>query len=414
MQRIKLIYFVFMWISTSVMGQSEGCTDQNALNYNQDAIVNDGSCIYPLTTYIPNQVNDLPLSVKETSGLIKLKNGFWTHNDSGNTSELFLLDTINYEVIRTVYINSHDNIDWEELTYNENYIFIGDFGNNNGNRIDLRVLRFDKSLLLEENIDTIQAEEIKFSYPDQINFESSNDHNFDCEAFVFFNDSLQLFTKHWGNEYTKHYTLPANPGNYVAILKDSLFVQGQVTASHIQGDTLIALLGYRPNSFFEPFMFLLWDYEGDDFFGGNKRRIKLGTVLDMGQNEAIHFTGDYIGYITSEEIPQMNKNAAIYFFGIAHLFEIDLQIINEKNNSNLAIKVFPNPSKENLTIESAKLLVKEVFLINPSGKIVYHRAIEKQGKYEVMLEIQKIKSGNYFLQIKFVNGDMMVKKIIKE
>ena len=410
----SIICFIGLGVCSCAVGQPAGCTDPNALNYVPNAVVNDGSCNYPFTTYIPEKISDLPSEVNETSGLIQLQNGFWTHNDSGNTPELFLLDSTTFEVIRSVYVKSHTNVDWEELTMSENHVFIGDFGNNNGNRTNLRVLKLDKSLLLDDTVDSIEVDEINFSYPDQTSFDASNEHNFDCEAFVYFNDSLQLFTKHRGNEYTKHYTLPATPGNYSAILKDSCLVEGQVTGAHLQGDTLIALLGYRPNSFFEPFLFLLWDFQGDDFFSGNKRRINLGTVLDMGQNEAIHFTGDYTGHITSEEITQMNKNAAIYTFAIAHLFENTLEVITPTNNSDSQIQVYPNPSKGKLTIESSSSPIKEAFLLDTQGKIVYHRAFGSKGTHEALLKIQKIPTGSYFLQVKIVEGDMVVKKVVME
>lgn len=415
MRVFKWIYaIVALGVSACAMGQPEGCTDPNALNFDPNAAVNDGSCLYPFTSYVPEKISTLPDEVSETSGLIQLANGLWTHNDSGNTPELFLLDTTTFEVIRSVHISSHSNVDWEELTHNSTHVFIGDFGNNNGNRTNLRVLRFELSLLLDAAMDTIEAEEISFDYPDQTNFQSSSEHSFDCEAFIFYNDSLQLFTKHWGNEYTKHYTLPAVPGNYTAILKDSLLVEGQVTAAHIQGDTLIALLGYRPSSFFEPFLFLLWDFQGDDFFSGNKRRINLGTVLDMGQNEAIYFTDDFAGYITSEKITQLNKDAAIYAFGIAHLFENTLQLIEPSTNNKSPITVYPNPSKGKITIESPSSPIKEAFLLDTQGKIVYHRAFGSKGTHEALLKIQKIPTGSYFLQVKFVEGDMVVKKVVME
>lgn len=93
-------------------GQIAGCTDANASNFNPLATMNDGSCYYPNTICIPEKISDLPSQVAETSGLIRLMNGFWTHNDSGNPSRLNLLDTITYEVVRSVYISNHTNIDW--------------------------------------------------------------------------------------------------------------------------------------------------------------------------------------------------------------------------------------------------------------------------------------------------------------
>lgn len=413
MKVLKKIFIILaIGITSCAVGQPEGCTDENALNFEENAVFNDGTCLYPYTSFIPEKLSDLPESISETSGLILLENGLWVLNDSGNSPELYLLDTLNFTVIRSVYIKNALNIDWEELTQSDNHIFIGDFGNNSGTRTDLRILKFEKSLLLNNNIDSIEVNEISFGYPDQINFDANTDHNFDCEAFIYFNDSLHLFSKNRGNEFTKHYCLPSITGSYIAELKDSCYVEGQVTGAHIQGDSLIGLLGYRPNSFYEPFLFLLWDYDQNNYFSGNKRRINLGTVMDLGQNESICFSGNNKGYIASEEISQMNKKAAIYEFGIAHLFQNQLNILNETSSYNNVLSVFPNPNKGKMTIESDTLPIREAFLLDQTGKIVYHRAFGSKGKNEATLKIQNLLKGNYFLQIKLTNQETIVKKIV--
>lgn len=390
-------------------GQIAGCTDANASNFNPLATINDGSCYYPNTTYIPEKISDLPSQVAETSGLIRLMNGFWTHNDSGNPSRLYLLDTITYEVVRSVYISNHTNIDWEEITHNGTYIFIGDFGNNNGIRTNLRILRFDLALLLDEDVDTIQTDVINFNYPDQTSFQSSNEHSFDCEAFIFFDDSLHLFTKHWGNGYTKHYTIPANPGNYTAVLKDSLFVDGQITSSHIQGDSLIVLLGYRPTSFYQPFLYLLWDFPGDAFFSGNKRQVGMGSLLNMGQNEAIHFTGDFSGYITSERVNQLNIDPAIYKFELTNLFP-PLLSISDLYPSNADLLVFPNPSNGKVRLEAANIFMNEISLFDVQFKKIMHITIAANRELE--LDLDFLSPGTYFLKVNSLTGESFIKRII--
>jgi hypothetical protein len=413
MKGLKIIFLALITgLASCSLGQTQGCTNENALNFEENAITNDGSCLYPYTSYIPEKINDLPQDIKEVSGLIQLNNGFWTLNDSGNSPELFLLDTNNYTIVRSVYIKNALNIDWEELTVSENHVFIGDFGNNSGTRSNLRVLKLEKSLLLNSSIDSIEVDEINFSYPDQNNFNSSNDHNFDCEAFIYKNDSLHLFSKNRGNEFTKLYTIPSLPGNYIAHLKDSCHVEGQITGAHIQGDTLIGLLGYRPNSFYEPFMFLLWDYNQNNFFTGNKRRVNLGTVMDLGQNESIHFSGNHKGFIASEEITQMNKKAAVYEFGIAHLFENQLNIMDDQSIYSDSLQLFPNPNKGKMTIISESKPVREAFLLDTAGKIVYHRAFGSQGKNKAVLKINNLSEGNYFLQIKLIDTKSIIKKVI--
>lgn len=76
--------------------------------------------------------------LEEASGLIASINHpgyFWTHNDSGNPAQLFLLDN-KAKTKRTYQLGSVVNRDWEDISMgpgpesNVNYIYIGDIGDN--------------------------------------------------------------------------------------------------------------------------------------------------------------------------------------------------------------------------------------------------------------------------------------------
>ena len=72
--------------------------------------------------------------------------------------------------------------------------------------------------------------------------------NFDCEAFIWYKDTLHLFTKSRfaGRHFTKHYTIPAVPGIWQAELRDSLYLPNRVVsgaAISADGKTL-ALTAY--------------------------------------------------------------------------------------------------------------------------------------------------------------------------
>lgn len=412
MFKLSLLFCVLILFVNVLNAQNTGCTDENALNFDENATQNDGSCEYDDVTYNPNFLSNLPDTVNETSGVIVLDNGIWTHNDSGNEPKLYLLDENSYELIRTVHIRDYPNVDWEEITHNEDYVFIGDFGNNNGGRTDLKILKFEKSLLLDNSIDTIDVSEvINFSYPDQTDFQHiDNEHNFDCEAFIYFNDSLQIFTKHRADEFTKHYTLPAEAGTYSAILKDSLEVFGQVTASHIQGDTLIALLGYRPSALFEPFVFLLWDFPSDQVFNGNKRRVSLGTVMEMGQNEAIYFTGNNQGYITAEEINQFDIPPKIFKFDFTHLFSDNIAS-TQKIDEEISVKVFPNPSNGILTITSDIKKINRLEIYNETGQLLSKTEFLSPKK-SVTEDLDSSFGSTLILNIYLENDELIVRKIM--
>jgi len=114
------------------MLSQSGCTDPQAINFSPSAIDNDGSCLYETTSYTLENVADLsPETLAENSGLSLFNQSLWTINDGGNGTLIYELDTLG-NVLREVFIEGVNNVDWEALTQNESHLFIGDFGNNSG------------------------------------------------------------------------------------------------------------------------------------------------------------------------------------------------------------------------------------------------------------------------------------------
>ena len=81
-------------------------------------------------------LNDL---VSESSGLLFLNDKLITHNDSGGSNNLYEVDTLDGSISKTIKIKNSTNKDWEDIAVDSKYIYIGDFGNNNGNRKDLLI-----------------------------------------------------------------------------------------------------------------------------------------------------------------------------------------------------------------------------------------------------------------------------------
>ena len=127
------------------------------------------------------ELGELPDDVFETSGLLFFNDQIVTHNDSGGAPVLFEIDTVSRQITRTVTITNATNMDWEALTQDEDYIYIGDFGNNVGIRQDLTIYRIAKEDYLDN--DTATAETIFFSYEDQTDFTDTGNSDWDAEAF---------------------------------------------------------------------------------------------------------------------------------------------------------------------------------------------------------------------------------------
>lgn len=233
----------------------------------------------------------LPDELNEISGLTGTPSGaFWALADSGNEPALYRINPENAAVLETKRLPV-PNKDWEELTADDQgHLYIGDFGNNANKRRDLRIFCYDPSTNLLDSI--------LFSFPDQKEFppESDVERRFDCEAMVWRNDTLHLFTKSRfkGNKKTHHYTLPAEPGTYIAKHCDSLLLPRVITGAALSPDgKTLALCGYiggfrlRFIPYYKASVFFLEGKEGDCFFARTVRKRRLPQCLLPRQYESI-------------------------------------------------------------------------------------------------------------------------------
>ncbi|WP_297338213.1 hypothetical protein [Algoriphagus sp.] len=255
---------------------------------------------WPLTL-IPTTVSHLEESQNETSGLAWIAGNLFSINDGENTNEIHQIDPFSGEVVRSIEVANATNVDWEDLAQSSTHLFIGDFGNNMGNRKDLSIYKVLISDLL--NQDAVQAEKISFNYPNQTDFSPNNmNHEFDCEAMVFQNDKLHLFTKNWVSESTDHYVLPSEKGNYTAEFLENLPLTGLLTAADLDPVSgQLILMGFRRLGS-NPLEQWLWFYRGlsETHVQGEVRKTKIGIIPHRGFPEGIAFWEKGNIWISSE------------------------------------------------------------------------------------------------------------------
>ncbi|WP_264534714.1 T9SS C-terminal target domain-containing protein [Flavobacterium sp. N1736] len=311
---IKTIFFFF--ISTiAAFAQVSGCTDILSKNYNAAATINDGNCQYANFKIRPQYSNKLSDSVKETSGLIAFDHLLWTHNDDHDKT-IYGLDSLG-KIQKKIILDKVINHDWEEISQDSSYLYIGDFGNNyTGNRTDLNILKIEKKSFLNGNP---IIEKISFSYADQTDFtaQKGNTTNFDCEAFIVSKDSVYLFTKQWKSSKTSIYALPNKSGNHIAQFKQTLDTKALVTgATYLESKKLIVLCGYSKTG--KSFLYVLYDFKNNDFLSGNKRRINLS--LPFHQIEGISSEDGLHYYLTNESLvrkPIINVPQQIHYLDLS-------------------------------------------------------------------------------------------------
>jgi hypothetical protein len=256
--------------------------------------------------------------LRENSGMAYYGNGVvYLVNDGGNGPKLFRFDTTQNGYTALGIVNA-SNKDWEDLTTDKlNNLYIGDFGNNDNERSNLRIYKSPNPESIFPN--QIAVESIAFSYENQTSFPPTDSElNFDCEAMIWHQDSLYLFTKNRTDPYdgwSYMYVLPDNPGSYVAKLRDSIQFMaadkrlGWITAADLRGDSLLLLssnmvhlgIGFGTKSLSE----MTWQ----------------SYDLGFSQKEAVSFGTKSTDIFISDELNTIGNN--LYYLNIATTTSLD-------------------------------------------------------------------------------------------
>lgn len=402
LKRLKSYLKILLVIVPIGLGLSEfrsgaqivGCTDPVAVNYNSSAKVNDGSCIYNPASTQPLSSRTLSGTISETSGLIFWNNSIWTHNDNLDRN-IYSLDTITGKILNAYPLDNIQNNDWEEISQDNDFIYIGDFGNNAGNRTDLRILKISKNSLLNNSP---VVDSINFSYSNQADFTpSSNNTDFDCEAFIVSDDSIYLFTKQWISQMTSFYSLPKKPGSYVAEFKSTFNVQGLITGGvYLESKKIIALSGYSKS--LDPFIYLLYDFKGHRFFSGNKR--KISVLLNYHQMEGIATYNGIKFYISNERFslpPLINIPQQLHILDLSPFMGRYLGLGSPVPDDEVNFIISPVPVQDLLTVRSyVNMLPVDFKLISISGQIIKTGRITSE--YSI-INVADLASGIYFLKV---------------
>ncbi len=265
-------------------------------------------------------LGELPEEVFETSGLLFFNDHIVTHNDSGGAPVLFEIDTVSRQIARTVTITNATNVDWEALSQDEQYIYIGDFGNNVGTRKDLTIYRIAKEDYLDD--DTATAESILFSYEDQTDFADTGNSDWDAEAFFVLDNELVILTKQWKSLGSVAYSIPKIPGTHTALRGGAAQNIGLVTdADYNATNGTLFIVGY--SAFLMPFA-RTYSLAESEVFSGTFNPIPIDIGFAQIEGVASDGIGNY--FVTSELFTRQSPNIV----SLSRLFKLNLIDLQEE------------------------------------------------------------------------------------
>ena len=250
--------------------------------------------LFLCSSYSQKLTKDISLSKKidETSGLEIVDGQFITHNDSGGDPKLYYLDKKGKIVFERT-LEGVKNNDWEDITKDDQFIYVANMGNNFDTRKNLSIIKtpIDPS--------SSEAELIVFNYPEQVKFTTAyNQSQYDAEALITIDDYLIILTKNKLKKITEIYALPKIAGKYEAKKIGSLNTQSIVTGGDYDPDTkLLALTG---TLIFNEYYIL----KIEDFDLESKKDYKIDMYeipIGKTQVEAIKIIDSNTFWITSED-----------------------------------------------------------------------------------------------------------------
>jgi hypothetical protein len=277
MNKILILLLVLLSVSCGFSSKNNSTEQVNS------------NAVKTITVAPQSFIKKLPGKLAENSGIIFYDNLFWTINDSGGKNKIF---AFNFEgkIEKEIEIEGATNIDWEDIAHDKKFIYVGDFGNNRGNRCNQTIYKIEKKKIGKKAKQKVKSKKIEFNFENQTNFTlRSKATSFDCEAVVEYNKSLYIFTKDWVNRTTTVYRIPRKKGEYSVQPIDTFNVNGLITGADISPDkTKLALVGYKD---YKPIMWLFSNFTKENFWGDKQLHFEMDPIFDA-QTEGVCFFGN--------------------------------------------------------------------------------------------------------------------------
>jgi hypothetical protein len=207
------------------------------------------------------------------------------------------------------------------------------------------------------------------------------------------------------------YTLPKTAGNYTAKVLYRFNSAGLITGADFNKENNeVVLVGYT-NKRWVPFLWILFDFKGYNFFSGNKRRIDMPNVTAT-QTEGIAYVNGKRGVISSEG--RVFFSQTMFDFSTAQWTDKAYAGIPRPVDTALFLSIYPNPLKKSKLHVKINGNVKNTFtlaVLDTSGRLVFAQKYPA-GKRKIKLKFNNIVKGTYIIKLT-VGKKSYKKKFVK-
>ena len=280
----------------------------------------------------------LDTKLHETSGLVIYNGLYITHNDSGGKPLLYTIDSTSGLVTQIIPTGIWRNRDWEEVSCDNNNLYVGDIGNNAGVRTDLKIYTLSKPDMSLGAAQNKPIDSVHFVLEDQKEFERLfYKTQYDCEAFFVHNKTAYLFSKDWKNNQTVFYKLEMGKTKDTARVLTTLDVDCLITgADYLPESQLIVCSAYKKGFPIKPVLvFLKFDASTNTVQSLIRYRLKEKNR----QVEAIAWQNEETICITNERYHK--TPAFISWYNVSDFTQIS---IKDKSSQSFVLN-FPNNTK---------------------------------------------------------------------
>jgi hypothetical protein len=247
--------------------------------------------------------------IKEASGIaasFRNPGMLWTHNDSGNDAEIFLLDTA-LNVKLNVKFPNLTNRDWEDIAIGpgpdpaKSYVYIGEIGDNFAQYQDKKIYRFEEPLAGGDPIMSIDSVDVITTQLPRARK--------DTETLMIDSNTRDLYIVSKRENPVVVYKIKYPYPTDSTVTADSITTipYGQICGGDISGDGKEILLKNYQNIFY-------WKVKDNEKIeDAFKRKPIILPYEEEPQGEAVTFARDGSGYYTLSEIVKDEKTYLTYY-----------------------------------------------------------------------------------------------------